>query len=103
MVVLNIEDAVTEEHGKYEIVELNDLVEITCDACDHKVLLERGTKLKIQEGNNGGYVSKETGPPLTSQFRYTATFSNSTLKFWSPKDCRAWGKSPSRELLFVLR
>lgn len=50
MVVLNIEDAVTEEHGKYEIVELNDLVEITCDACDHKVLLERGTKLKIQEG-----------------------------------------------------
>ncbi len=44
-----MEDPVTEEHGEYQIVEVTDLIEITCDACGYKVLLEPGTKLKTQE------------------------------------------------------
>ncbi len=38
----------TEE--EYQIVEVMDLIEITCDACDHKALFEPGTKLKTQDG-----------------------------------------------------
>ncbi len=45
-----MEDAVTKEDGEYQVVEVNDPIELTCDSCNYKVLLERGTKLKTQDG-----------------------------------------------------
>ena len=47
MVVLIGGDMAEEE---YQIVEVMDLIEITCDACDHKALFEPGTKLNTQDG-----------------------------------------------------